>query len=179
MLKDEIEFEPILPAFSLAGDICSFCHFLMAVHNSKQKSMKHFFAVFILFTHCTSWIFNRKCFFSPLLIFTRRVLLLCLIQLPTHTWASSFFLLSALLLLIPVISFFFPTWVFTNWFYIFSLHFLTRMTLCPAKASHVNEIVTFCISNWTSLNNWQLLLTLPSSQSCSLSIMLTITVSFG
>lgn len=134
MLKDEIEFEPILPAFSLAGDICSFCHFLMAVHNSKQKSMKPFFAVFILFTHHTSWIFNRKHFFSPLLIFTKGVLLLCLIQLPTHTWASSFFLLSALLLLIPVIYFFFPTWVFTNWFCIFSFHFFNQNDFVPSKS---------------------------------------------
>lgn len=137
-----------------------------------------FFTVFILFTHHTSWIFNRRLFFSPPPN-TKRVLLLCLIQLPTHMPASSFFLLSALLLLIPVINLFFPTWVLTDRFYISSFRFLTRMTLCPVKASHVNEIVTFCISNWMSLNNWQLLLTLPSSQSCSLSIMLTITLSFG
>lgn len=110
----------------------------------------------------------------------KSALLLHLIQLPASTPVSNFFF--TVLLLIPVINFFVShlslyKWIF--YFLISSFHFLTRVAFCPVKALHANEIMAIYISNWLSLNNWRFLLTLPTSKPCSLSIMLTISLSFG
>lgn len=110
MLKDEAGFELILPAFSLAGDICSF---FPLSHVGTELQTEIYETFFLLFSCCLLTTRHEYLIedssFLPLLTLTKRVLLLCLIQLPTHMPASSFFLLSALLLLIPVINFFFPT----------------------------------------------------------------------